>query len=382
MKNNSYCSQKWWWLTVDPERRLLASCCKADQQQIDTTWLSTNPGKLFNNPTIQQERADMLAGKAVTSCAKSCWVPESQGIPSRRTLMQDKSDRVFTDVVAQPEVVELVLGSDCNMTCVYCSKRFSSAWRRDIVEHGTYIPGYTIEDRFDLTLDDRVILKLGQSDLKNSGKYQLILNEITRLGKIKTLKIMGGEPFLYNGLEDILRFVEADTIDITTGLGVNSKRFERMLGMLPPDSTQLVISAESTGKLYEFVRYGNSYENFLRNLEIVKKHKIKYKFAVAISNLNIHGFKQFQDEFATEDDYFNVLVDPVFLAPSVIDPAARDAVLATSYKYYEQEIHQSVMAEYTNEQLTHFKQFVPEFARRRDLSLDVFPETFKKWILE
>jgi hypothetical protein len=117
-------------------------------------------------------------------------------------------------------------------------------------------------------------------------------------------------------------------------------------------------------------------------LEIVKQHRIKYRFAVAISNLNIHGFKQFQDEFATENDYFNVLVDPVFLAPSVIDPASRDAILATRYKYYEQEIHQSVMATYTDEQLTHAKQFVPEFARRRNLSLDVFPNTFKQWILE
>jgi MoaA/NifB/PqqE/SkfB family radical SAM enzyme len=296
--------------------------------------------------------------------------------------MQDKSDRPYTDTVAQPEVVELILGSDCNMTCVYCSKRFSSAWRRDIVEHGTYIPGYDIEDRFDLTIDDRVILKLGQADLKNSNKYQLILNEVTRMGRIKTLKIMGGEPFLYNRLEDVLRFVQADTIDITTGLGVNSKRLERMLDMLSPDSTELVISAESVGDLYEFVRYGNSYENFLRNLEIVKQHRIKYRFAVAISNLNIHGFKQFQDEFATPDDYFNVLVDPVFLAPSVIDPASRDAILATKYKYYEQQIHQSVMATYTDQQLSHARQFVPEFARRRNLSLDVFPETFKKWILE
>jgi hypothetical protein len=81
MKNNSYCSQKWWWLTVDPERRLLASCCKADQQPIDTSWLQANTGQLFNNPAIQQERADMLAGVPVPAVPSLVGCPKAKVFP-------------------------------------------------------------------------------------------------------------------------------------------------------------------------------------------------------------------------------------------------------------------------------------------------------------
>jgi len=382
MQNNYYCSQKWWWLTVDPERRLLASCCKAAQQPIDTEWLKNNPGQLFNNPTLTQERQDMLDNKPVASCAKSCWIPESQNIPSRRTMLLEKSNRVFTGVTAHPEVVEISMGSDCNMSCVYCSKRFSSSWRRDIQNNGTYIPGYTVDDRFDITIDDKVLLKVGQNDIKSSNKYNTILNDITKLGKVRTLKIMGGEPFLYNGLEDILKFVEAEVIDITTGLGVNPKRFERMVQLLPVDATTLVISAESVGELYEFVRNGNTYKNFLSNLEIIVKYGIKYRFAITVSNLNIHGLKQFQYDLATPDDYLNILVDPVFLSPHVLDPKSRDDILSVDFKYNKKEIHQALSVECTDEQVQHLKTFLPEFVKRRNLSFDVFPESFTKWILE
>lgn len=382
VSSNYYCSQKWWWLTVDPERRLLASCCKASQQPIDTSWLKNNPGNIFNNPTIVQERQDMLDNKPVASCSKSCWIPESQGIPSRRTMLSAVSNREFTTTSATPEVVEIVLGSDCNMSCVYCSKRFSTAWLRDIEKNGPYIADYKVDDRFDITIDDKVIIKLGQATIKNSDRYKLVLDEVTKFENLRTLKIMGGEPFLYNGLEDILNLAKSDTIEITTGLGVNTNRFSRLVKLIPKEKTTLVISAESVGPLYEFVRNGNTYENFLRNIEVIKAHGINYKFAYTISNLNIHGFKEFQDTFATPNDYFNVLVDPVYLSPGLIDPESKERILNTKFIKHENEIHQAVSASYTNEQFQHFKQFLPEFARRRDLSLDIFPKSFLKWIRE
>lgn len=382
MQNNFYCSQKWWWLTVDPERRLLASCCKADQQPIDTTWLKNNNGKLFNNPTILQERQDMLDNKPVASCARGCWIPESKGIPSRRTIHQAASDRQFTQLESTPEVVEVILGSDCNMTCSYCTKRYSTAWLRDISDNGTYLPDYVGDDRFNITIDDRAIIKIGQAAIKNSPRYKLILDEVASLRKLQVLKFMGGEPFLYNGLEDIVRLTKAERIEITTGLGVNPKRFDRIVQQLPADVTTLVISAENTGELYEFNRYGNSYSNLLTNLDTIRKYGIKYKFANTICNLTVHGFKEFQDEFGTEDDYFNILIDPLYLAPSLLDPASRDKILGTTFKYHTEKIHQAVNATHTAKHIAQCKAFIVEFAKRRNLSLDIYPESFKLWIQE
>lgn len=383
MQNNFYCGQKWTWLTVDPERRLLASCCKSAQQSIDVSWLKNNPGQIFNNPAITQERQDMLDNKPVAACKKACWIPESQNIPSRRTMFPEESSEVFSNTHASaPKIVEIVLGSDCNMTCAYCSKRFSSSWLRDVQEHGPYIDNYTIDDRFDITNDDKVILKLSQSELSASTRYQTILSEIATFGKIHNLKIVGGEPFLYNGMQDLLKSVTADLIEITTGLGVNPKRFERLIQELPQDKTTLILSAESTRQNYEFVRNGNTYDNFLQNLKTIQRHGLKYRYSITLSNLNVHDFKHFQDELGTDDDYFNILVDPVYLSPCVLDLESKDRILSTSFKYNENEIHRAVSAEYTDEQVAHFKQFVTEFVRRKNLTLDTFPESFKKWIIE
>lgn len=381
-QNNYYCSQKFWWLTVDPERRLLASCCKADQQPIDTAWLKDNPGQLFNNPVIQQERQDMLNNRPVASCSRACWVPESQGIPSRRTIHAAASARQYTDINASPEVIEIILGSSCNMDCSYCTKRYSTTWLRDIATNGTYLSDYAGDDRFNITIDDRAILKAGQKAVNASPRYQHILQEITKLHKPRVLKIMGGEPFLYNELPDIVKLMEPAQLEITTGLGVNPNRFERIVSQLPPETTMLALSAENAGALYEFNRHGNSFNNFLTNIETINRYHIRYRFANTLGNLTIHGFKQFQDEFGTPDDHFNVLIDPVYLQMNVLDERSRDQVLATDYKYHKDEIHQAVVAEYSPKQLHDFKRFAVEFARRRNLTLDVFPEHFKQWILE
>jgi hypothetical protein len=117
-------------------------------------------------------------------------------------------------------------------------------------------------------------------------------------------------------------------------------------------------------------------------METISKYGIRYRFANTLGNLTIHGFKQFQDEFSTPSDHFNVLIDPVYLQMNVLDPRSRDEILATDYKYHKDEIHQAVVAEYCDKQLQDFKRFTVEFARRRNLTLDAFPEHFKQWILE
>lgn len=324
----------------------------------------------------------MLNNVPVASCTRACWIPESKGIPSRRTIHAAASAKKYTDINASPEVLEIILGSSCNMDCSYCSKRYSTTWLRDIETNGPYITDYTGDDRFNITIDDKAILKFGQKAMNGSPRYQHILKEIEKLNKPRVLKIMGGEPFLYNELVDIVSSLNPAQLEITTGLGVNPTRFERMVAQLPPGATTLALSAENAGELYEFNRHGNSFSNFLTNMETINKYKIKYRFATTLGNLTIHGFKKFQDEFGTPNDHFNVLIDPLYLQMNVLDPQSKDDVLATTYKYHSDEIHQAVSAETDPAHVHQFKQFVTEFAKRRNLSFNAFPEHFTKWILE
>ena len=101
--NQYYCSQKFWWLTVEPERRSMLSCCAASTEKIDLNWLKENPGQLFNTPNLQQERQQMLENNPVASCEDSCWRAERIGLPSRRTR-SGSTIKSHLDVVSSPTV--------------------------------------------------------------------------------------------------------------------------------------------------------------------------------------------------------------------------------------------------------------------------------------
>ena len=128
---NFYCNQKFWWLSVDLEKFQTFSCCAATPQRVNLSWVKENPGQIFNTPLLQQERTMMLDNQPVSSCSSSCWVPESQGMPSRR-LTTNGQLSTHSSVVSSPETLNIVVGTDCNMTCVYCCKFYSTAWSRDI----------------------------------------------------------------------------------------------------------------------------------------------------------------------------------------------------------------------------------------------------------
>ena len=374
MSQSNYCSQKFWWLTVEPERRTMNSCCAATAAKIDLTWLKSNPGQLFNTPELLAEREAMLNNEPVASCEDTCWSAERRGLPSRRTLM-NSGERTHTDIHSQPRVLHINVGSDCNLTCSYCCKQYSTAWLRDVKEHGPY----TDEARYRITANDRIVLQLGQTAIKQSNSYQTIIGEVAKLKSAQQIEVTGGEPFLYNGLTDLVAGLSAP-VDVFTGLGVNTKRLTQILAQLPKDTT-FTISAENTGQLYEFNRYGNTWDQFRRNLDLIAS-QFDYRFCSVLSNLTVHGFDKFQQEYSTDNDLLNPCNDPEYLSASVVDPESKMLLNQIEYKYHDREIKETLAVESTAEQKTKLKHYLTEFARRRSISLEVFPENFISWINE
>lgn len=368
-----YCSQKFWWLTVEPERRSMASCCQATPSKIDLTWLKKNPGQLFNAPILQEERRNMLANKMVHSCESPCFIPEMNGLPTRRS-MAESGVKTHTNVMSEPTKLHLVLGSDCNLTCSYCTRQYSTSWIRDLVNNGEYFP----DTRFNITANDKILLKLGQKAIAESETYNLILDQVKNYKKLDRVILSGGEPFLYNRLIELVNNFDCE-IEIYTGMGVNKNRFQKILSNLP-ENVFLAISAENIGPLYEFNRYGNSYEQFLDNLNSIEQRQIRYRFSSVISNLTIHGYADFQKQFSTSDDCFNICTDPDFLSPNLIDDSTKNIVKNTVYKYQDKDIKQSIDIKYSDEQKNKLSIFLKEFARRRNLSLSVFPDSFIDWL--
>jgi organic radical activating enzyme len=347
------------------------SCCAASATKIDLAWLKQNPGNLFNTPELLSERGAMLNNEPVASCEDTCWSAERRGLPSRRTLM-NSGDRTHTDIYSKPRVLHINVGSDCNLTCSYCCKQYSTAWLRDIDKNGAYLD----ETRYQINANDRIVLNLGQTAIKESVSYQTVLDEVVKLGA-QQIEITGGEPFLYNGLEKLVGRLSAP-VDIFTGLGVSTDRLIRIADQLPKHTT-ITISAENTGALYEFNRYGNTWDQFRRNLDVVAQ-RFNYRFCSVLSNLTVHGLHEFQQDYGTDQDLLNPCTDPDYLSASVLDKRSKQQLINIDYKYQDLAIKQTITSYYTLEQKNKLSRYLREFANRRQLSLEVFPDNFINWL--
>jgi organic radical activating enzyme len=385
--NNFYCSQKFWWALLHFEKLEISSCCSARPQKININWLKENPGKIFNTPELIDERKLMLSGQPVPSCAENCWVPEKKGLISRRIKMASHHPTHLT-TESNVEFLNLNIGNTCNLSCVYCCKQYSSAWANDLKHNGKY-QLYGFEDRYSLDKKDQVLLELSQKDHKNSKNTQQLIKEIKSLNfdVLKKILISGGEPFLFLYLIDLLNVLPSHIpTEIITGLGVGEKRFIRLLTAIKSfPNVSLTISAESTGKNYEFVRTGNTWDRFQKNLTEIKNSGIGYRFNSVMNNLALLDIENFSF-YKIEKLTYSICNEPSFLHPCVLDSTSKARILgylATADHLPTEmvsNIVQSIKPSPTDLDRQNLKIYLLEFSKRRGLSLDIFPESFISWV--
>lgn len=370
-----YCNQKFWWLSIDMQRQQQASCCAASFSNIDFAWLSRNPGSLFNTPLLLQERQQMLDNQCVQSCRTNCFEPEQQGLVSRRITEQGYI-RSHSALMASPRTVNIVLGTTCNLTCVYCCKQYSSAWQRDIENHGPYLDS----DRFRIWPNDRL---LKHNDQVADANYQTLMSELRAMNP-EVVHISGGEPFLYNNLIDLVNSLAANTVRIHTGLGVDTARFGHLIDQLSHNTKlEILISAETQGPMYELIRFGNSYQRFLDNCKIVQQSGLTTRYLSVVSNLTVLGLRDFYQNHS--DSYIHWLMchEPDFLSVHVLDPETKNKVrsdLSLCDLPIVDMILQNIDREPSALQQSQFATYIKEFARRRQLSLSILPQSLLKWI--
>ena len=376
---------KFRFLKIDLESKTTYNCHAAQPHVVDFNWLAEKPGQLFNAPINVAERNMMLVNQRNQSCEQNCWRAEDVGAASPR-IIQGGQEKTHLETITTPDIVDITIGSDCNLTCSYCCKEFSSAWRQDLKNNG----GYDVEDsRFELTVKDQLLMKISQPELKATRHYQLLLDEVKAVvPTLKKLVITGGEPFLDNHLIQMLTklsFADDVEIQMYTGLGVNAKRFEKILEHLKLlKNFYLTISAECTDALHEFNRYGSSWSDFESKLELLRAHGIEYRFQSTLSNLTIFGFAEFANRFKQNQISVNFVYQPDMMAPYVLDSASKNVIIQqiqTLPDSMRHPIEQSLAQTPTDTQRQNIKKFLGAFvARRKDLDVSVYPKSFLDWI--
>jgi organic radical activating enzyme len=257
-------------MKIDTEKNTVYNCDAARPQSIDFNWLDNNPGQLFNNVLTVDERNMMLLNQRNSSCENNCFRAEDVGAISPRIIRKGYI-KSHTESIAEVKILDLTIGSDCNLTCTYCLKEYSSAWRKDLEQNGNY-PIMLDDDRYELNYKDIVAGKLSQIEKYNKKTSQQILKEIEILSlSASELLITGGEPFLNNKLFDILDKVKhVPKINIFSGLGVSFSRLEKILNNLKDfKNINLILSCENIGSYLEFNRYGNTWVDYEKKINLI-----------------------------------------------------------------------------------------------------------------
>jgi organic radical activating enzyme len=383
-----YCSNKFTFLKIDFEKSTTYNCHAATPHPVDFAWLENNPGQLFNTPINMVERELMLANQRNPSCEQNCYPAEDRGQISTR-MLQSTPDRRYTDVQTHPKQVDVTLFSECNLTCSYCCKEYSSAWRNDLLKNGSYeLPGYAEQNRMKLLPIDIISSKISQKEKASAPKIKLLLDQLYKSQQhIEILTITGGEPFLNNLLPELLeKFKTVPRIDLFTGLGVNSDRFKRILSIVKQyKNINLCISAESTDKNYEFNRYGMSWQEFLERMQIIQDGGINFEFHCTISNLTVLGFADFYKLYQNVKMHIDFVHHPDFMSAGNLDAETKQQVVRELSPYQSdanvQKILQTLSSVYVNNShRSIMSAWLKQFAGRRNLDFNIYPKTFLDWL--
>ena len=202
---------------------------------------------------FRQLREDMLAGKQDQRCSK-CFEEEASGNPSMRTAANEfhgfdfKKEHLTSDFRKLTHI-ELSLDNTCNLQCRMCSSQFSSKllkrdqWLVNNHEHLDFHVAKVQKSRYE-TLKD---LKVDWSELRS-------------------VKLLGGEPFLSPNFLDFLYFLDMRT-DIS----------QVQLEIVTNCTTQLTEEMVEVLNQFKFIRLSGSFDGLPKHNEYQRVGSVWHK---------------------------------------------------------------------------------------------------------
>ena len=375
-----YCSAKFTELQVHVQSRLLYNCCKAYPERVDLDWLEANPGKLFHTDTMVKDRSLMLDNKSCESCHHGCYKYEEQGLSSER--QQHKNHTKISDPHAPIRHLDISLSTDCNLTCMYCSPEWSSSWQRDIEKNGSHnLDGYSLDNDNFSNLWSKIKQKSRSTE---SRFFNILLNEIKLAVGLESIGILGGEPLLNNQLESVIDVSGDKPVVITTGLGVSNSRLSNLLKKIKGKKIKFTVSAETTGKLFELLRYGISWKDFQEKVRMIEDNGNEIKFCSTISNLSILDFARFYDMYHERHAIIVAsMSDRPFLMPHVLDDKSKQNFMDQTRSFdnvpHFKHIRKSIDKDPTDQDRRNFGDYLSQFSSRRSIDTSFLPAHLLKW---
>lgn len=263
------CRLKWSWSTLYLNEGTTASCHRASGSEIPEQF-----DKFHNTPVKIHDRGVMLQDKWPGNGCEYCRDIEAAGGSSDR-MFQNQIPDIYpveldtkpTLTSVSPVVLEVFFSNTCNLSCVYCTAKFSSSIQAENKKFGGAI---LPELNFEYT-DNRY------KDLV--PKFWEWFNQNSKT--LHRLQVLGGEPFVQKEVLQLIDYFDANPhpnleFNLVTNLSLPTSVIEPVLQKLSDlkqnnklKRIDIQVSVDCWGESQEYIRYGFDSDTFDRNMDVM-----------------------------------------------------------------------------------------------------------------
>lgn len=286
-KSPSFCGAKWYHVSMWLSTGRTTSCHHNPTHEIDLEAIKSNPRALHNTAIKKSERAMMQRGERPHNC-QFCWVMEdldpnniSDRVWQSTVSSEEDLNKAFVESADNdydPHYLEISFDQTCQLACSYCCSSISSTWARDIKRNGPY-ENLPTDQRGHYVYDGRDAYRYpyGEPNPYTDAWFKWWNESLHK--SLKQLRITGGEPMMSGHTWRLLEWLADNPnssntrIEITTNLTYETELVEKMLDHASRIKQKIWIytSGESMGARAEYVRDGHNWDQWLKNIDMVKR---------------------------------------------------------------------------------------------------------------
>jgi hypothetical protein len=338
-----------------------------------------------NPSTIQDVRHTMLQGQRPQDCRR-CWNKEDVGITSLRQIknstldsLMDRDVTSFYQECKQTNtypmyIYKIEVSNLCNATCVTCSSRYSTAWRKLEQQNSEepYPVISSVADSDGIRFNGGHHTDLMPIDYKNAKFINFLGGEST-LGRVnyKVLELLKE----HNNTDCKISFTTHGNFDLTKAQQDLIREFANM---------EFNFSIDAVGKAYEYLRYPLSWKKLLSNISWCRDQGIEVSVAWTLSNLNIFYYDEIKQWLQSNNLNYYVNVAESFKktlgfeyhVPS-LSRRVKDAIMARNTSA---EVH-SLLTPHSEQHDLHYSEFICDLVKQdrwKKISIEHYlPEFFE-----
>jgi radical SAM protein with 4Fe4S-binding SPASM domain len=378
LKNKSLCPLPFTGAIINPDGSV--QCCSISKERLGNVNEQPLEQILTSSEKLKEIRRDMLNNNFPKNCT-DCYEKEKflknidlENISNRLyhiKILKDAPFKLYKDEHQfELQQIDLRWRNTCNFACVYCDSNFSSVWAK-----------------FD-----------GKIDRMQDDSMEETFNFVKKnIKKLKTIYMAGGEPFLIKENLKIIDLIQKENPDILLRINTNlsiltPKLFEQFKTL---KNVHWIISAESIGERFNYIRWPGNYSVLKKNLKMIKQLPHKITINMTWNILCAFNILDFIDDMMNNGLHPNQFVmnyvsDPIFHHISNLSENLRQNLIAKieqkkkdiNIKFYLYKVYEEMINLLKEPLINHHKELYNNLMmldKQRNLdSKAIFPELYKE----